>query len=161
MTAVYVAAGSNVDPIKNLRRALAELEKHYSLERSPAYRNKAVGFDGEDFINLVVGFETNDSLESVIAHLHEAEAVCGRPRNAPKWAPRTMDLDLLLFGEVVREELRLPRADLLKRAFMLRPMAELAPEVVHPVVKKTMKELWAEFEDKNHAMNLIDEIRML
>ena len=63
-----------------------------------------------------------------------------------------MDLDLLLFGKVVREELRLPRADLLKRAFMLRPMAELAPDFVHPVVGKTMRQLWAEFANDGHTM---------
>ena len=152
MTTVYVAAGSNVDPLTHLRRALAELSSHYRLRLSPAYRNKAVGFEGEDFINLVVGFDTDDAVEQVIAHLHEAEEACGRPRNAPKWAPRTMDLDLLLFGDLVREELRVPRADLVKRAFMLRPMAELAPQVEHPLLKKSMQELWQEIDDGQHEM---------
>jgi 2-amino-4-hydroxy-6-hydroxymethyldihydropteridine diphosphokinase len=119
MTSVYVAAGSNVDPLINLRRALASLSEHYALQKSPAYRNKAVGFEGDDFVNLVVGFETDDSLSQVIARLHEAEAICGRTRNAPKWAPRTMDLDLLLFGDLIHNEFKLPRADLLKRPYML------------------------------------------
>ena len=154
MTSAYVAAGSNVDPIANLQRALAELGKHYRLRLSPAYRNKAVGFEGDDFVNLVVGFETTDSVETVIARLHEAETICGRPRDAPKWAPRAMDLDLLLFGDLVRPELRVPRADLLKKVFMLRPMAELAPDVVHSVVKKPMRTLWAEF-DGEHEMTPI------
>lgn len=156
MTVVYVAAGSNVDPITNLRLALRELGKHYSLRSSPAYRNKAVGFEGDDFINLVVSFETEDSVEQVIAHLHAAEEACGRPRNAPKWAPRTMDLDLLLFGGLIREEQRIPRADLLKRAFMLRPMAELAPELMHPVARKTMYELWNDFDNNGHVMTAVD-----
>src|SRR5215831_657515 len=121
MTRVFVAAGSNVEPIKNLQRALRQLGKHYRLRLSPAYRNKAVGFEGEDFVNLVVGFETNDTLEQVVAHLHESEAVCGRLRDAPKWAPRTMDLDLLLFGSDVRDRdsIKVPRGDLTKRAYML------------------------------------------
>jgi len=154
MTAVYVAAGSNVDPVANLRRALAELGKHYRLQLSPAYRNKAVGFEGDDFVNLVVGFETADAIEQVIARLHEAEAVCGRPRNAPKWAPRAMDLDLLLFGGEIRDEpnLKLPRADLVKRPYMLRPMAELAPNVAHPVLEKTMSELWSAMRETGHEM---------
>jgi 2-amino-4-hydroxy-6-hydroxymethyldihydropteridine diphosphokinase len=158
MIEVYVAAGSNVDPLENLQHALDELSKHYSLRLSPAYRNKAAGFEGDDFVNLVVGFQTTDSLQQVIAHLHEAEAACGRPRDAPKWAPRTMDLDLLLYGDRVCNEpgLRLPRADLLKRIYMLRPMAELAPNFKHPVVGKTMQELWSEFANKEHVMTAVD-----
>jgi 2-amino-4-hydroxy-6-hydroxymethyldihydropteridine diphosphokinase len=155
MTSVYVAAGSNVEPVENLARALRELGKHYSLRISPAYQNKAVGFEGEDFINLVVGFETADSVDRVIAHLHEAEAACGRPRNAPKWAPRTMDLDLLLFGDLVRDDLRVPRADLLKRAYMLRPMAELAGEIIHPTAHKNFRDLWREFPGDSHEMRSV------
>jgi 2-amino-4-hydroxy-6-hydroxymethyldihydropteridine diphosphokinase len=155
MTHVYVAAGSNVDPVANLQRALTELRKHYTLKLSPAYRNKAVGFKGDDFVNLVIGFDTDHSIEQVLAHLHEAEAACGRPRDAPKWAPRTMDLDLLLFGDAIRPELRVPRADLVKRAFMLRPMAELAPEVVHPVLRKSLRQLFDEFDGKEHSMSRV------
>jgi 2-amino-4-hydroxy-6-hydroxymethyldihydropteridine diphosphokinase len=155
MTAVYVAAGSNVDPIANLERALHELGKHYRLKVSPAYRNKAVGFEGEDFINLVVGFDTDDSIDQVIAHLHEAEAMCGRPRNAPKWAPRAMDLDLLLFGDLVREDLRLPRADLVKRVYMLKPMTDLAPDVIHPVLRKSMRQLWSALDSGDHPMTSV------
>jgi len=156
MTQVFVAAGSNVDPQANLRRALSELGKHYRLRASPAYRNKAVGFEGDDFINLVVGFDTDDSIEQVIANLHEAEAACGRPRNAPKWAPRTMDLDLLLFGDLVREDFRIPRADLLKRAYMLKPMVDLAPDLMHPLMHKTMRELWRQIDAADHAMAPVD-----
>jgi 2-amino-4-hydroxy-6-hydroxymethyldihydropteridine diphosphokinase len=155
---VYVAAGSNVDPVNNLRLALRSLREHYALRVSPAYRNKAVGFEGEDFINLVVGFDTTDSLEQVIARLHEAEAACGRPRSAPKWAPRTMDLDLLLYGDTVSDApgRKLPRPDLLKRPYMLRPMAELAPDVIHPIARKTMRELWREFDDGIHEMSKVE-----
>jgi 2-amino-4-hydroxy-6-hydroxymethyldihydropteridine diphosphokinase len=157
MTQVYVAAGSNVDPLTNLQRALRELSKHYSLARSPAYRNKAVGFEGEDFINLVVGFDTPDTIQQVIARLHEAEAACGRLRDAAKWAPRTMDLDLLLFGDRVSSEpgLKLPRPDLLKRPYMLRPMAELAPDGRHPITGQTMRELWAAFDGAGHVMSVV------
>lgn len=156
MTSVYVAAGSNVDPRANLKRALAELSKHYRLRVSPAYRNRAVGFDGDDFINLVVGFETDDPIDQVIAHLQEAEAACGRPRNAPKWAPRTMDLDLLLYGDAIRPDLRVPRADLLKRAYMLKPLAELAPDLMHPLAGKPIRELWNQMDVGDHAMTPVD-----
>jgi 2-amino-4-hydroxy-6-hydroxymethyldihydropteridine diphosphokinase len=84
VTLVLVAAGSNVEPVANLHRALTVLARHYpGLRRSTAYRNVAIGFEGDDFINLVVAFETDDALSTVVAHLHEAEAACGRTRDAP------------------------------------------------------------------------------
>ena len=101
---------------------------------SRAYANAAVGFAGDDFINLVVGFRTGLTVHQVIERLHEAEAACGRERLAPKWAPRSMDLDILLFGDTVCSEpgLTLPRPDLLKRPYMLGPAAEIAPETRAP-----------------------------
>jgi 2-amino-4-hydroxy-6-hydroxymethyldihydropteridine diphosphokinase len=144
-TAVYVAAGSNVAPIANLRRALDVLGPHFApLVVSGAYANAAVGFEGDDFINLVVGFRTTLTVQQVIERLHEAEAACGRERHAPKWAPRAMDLDILLFGDLLCDEpgLKLPRPDLLKRPYMLGPAAEIAPDVVHPTEHRTLGELW-------------------
>ena len=155
MVDVYVAAGSNITPEVYLPRALAALKQHYpDLRVSPAYRNRAVGFEGDDFINLVVGFTTDEPVTRVRERLQEIEALCGRPADAPKWAPRTMDLDILLYGDCVMNEngIVLPRPDLLRRPYMLKPMADLAPEVVHPVAKKRMRELWEEFEDGGHEL---------
>jgi 2-amino-4-hydroxy-6-hydroxymethyldihydropteridine diphosphokinase len=155
MTAVYVAAGSNVEPERNLARACAEIARLWPDARfSGAYRNVAVGFEGPDFINLVVGFTTNQPLAEVLAQLHAIEIACGRPRNAPKWASRTMDLDILLFGDLIEKtaEYTVPRPDLVKRPFMLRPMAELAPDVRHPLADKTIAELWGEFDRAGHVM---------
>ncbi len=154
-----MAAGSNVEPRDNLRRALDALRAHFpGLRRSRAWRNAAVGFEGEDFVNLVVGFDTEQSVRAVIDRLHKAEALCGRPRDAPRWAPRTMDLDILLYGDLVRDEpgLRLPRPDLVRRAYMLGPMAELAPELPHPTLGLTMRELWEVFDRSAHPMQEID-----
>ena len=159
MTAVYVAAGSNVEPIGNLRRALGVLAAHYpGLRVSRAWRNRAVGFEGDDFVNLAVGFETGDDVRAVLGRLHEAEAACGRARNAPKWAPRSMDLDILLYGDMVCDEpgLVLPRPDLTCRAYMLGPMAELAPDLVHPLERATMAELWSRFDRDAHPMKTVD-----
>jgi 2-amino-4-hydroxy-6-hydroxymethyldihydropteridine diphosphokinase len=152
---VYVAAGSNVDPKANLARACAEIaHSWHDAHFSRAYRNVAVGFDGPDFINLVIGFSTGQTLDAVLARLRAIETQCGRPRYAPKWASRTMDLDVLLFGERVEKtsEYTLPRPDLLKRPYMLGPLAELAPEVVHPTAHKTIGQLWREFDRDGHAM---------
>jgi len=155
MAEVYVAAGSNVEPETHLAGALDELEQVFGdLAISPAYRNPAVGFAGADFVNLVVGFRTADSAAKVKQTLERIEALCGRPPGAPKWAPRTMDLDILMYDQVVSDEpgLLLPRPDLLRRAFMLKPLADLAPGLRHPTQHRTIGELWAEFPDADHAL---------
>lgn len=159
MPQVFVAAGSNVDPVAHLTQALAALRAIYpSLRVSPAYRNKAVGFEGEDFINLVVGFDTNDSIEDVRRHLQQVEKLCGRPADAPKWAPRTIDLDILLYGDRISDEpgLITPRPDLIRRAYMLKPMVDIAPDVIHPTQHKTMRELWNAFDRGAHEMNVVE-----
>jgi 2-amino-4-hydroxy-6-hydroxymethyldihydropteridine diphosphokinase len=159
MTPVYVAAGSNVDPEINLARACAEIAGLWPDARfSRAYRNAAVGFEGPQFINLVIGFTTDQPLAAVLAQLHAIEVACGRPRNAPKWASRTMDLDILLYGDLIEKtaEYTVPRPDLVRRPFMLGPMAEIAPEVRHPATHKTMAELWREFDRGDHAMTPVE-----
>lgn len=155
MADVYVAAGSNVEPERNLARALDEIERSFGeLAISPAYRNPAVGFAGADFINLVVGFRTADSVSRVKQELERIETLCGRPRDAPKWASRTMDLDILMYDQVVSDTpgLLLPRPDLLRRAFMLKPLADLAPGLRHPTQHRTIGELWAEFPAADHPL---------
>jgi 2-amino-4-hydroxy-6-hydroxymethyldihydropteridine diphosphokinase len=159
VTRVFVAAGSNVEPVANLRLALDELARHYPrLRCSRAYRNRAVGFDGDDFVNLVLGFETDESIRKVIGRLHDAEAACGRARDDPRWAPRAMDLDILLYGQLVCNEpgLVLPRPDLVRRAYMLGPMAELSPDFVHPVLGATMSELWSAYDRRAHEMQPVE-----
>jgi 2-amino-4-hydroxy-6-hydroxymethyldihydropteridine diphosphokinase len=155
MADVYVAAGSNIEPERNLARALDELERAYGeLAISPAYRNPAVGFAGADFINLVVGFRTDELAAQVKRTLERIEALCGRPRAAPKWGPRAMDLDLLLYDQLVSDGpgLILPRPDLVQRAYMLKPLADLAPQLRHPTQQRTIAELWTDLADTDHAL---------
>ena len=159
MADAYVAAGSNVRPRANLLRALDLVGAAFpGLRASRAYANPAAGFTGGDFINLVVGFTTNDSVVQVRERLQRIEALCGRASDAPKWAPRSMDLDILLFGDEVRNEpgLVLPRPDLVRRPYMLKPIADIAPDFVHPTLHKTMRELWQAFEGKDHEMNVVE-----
>ncbi len=155
MTRVFVAAGSNVEPERNLERAVEELRREFPDVRfSPWYRNHAEGFAGDDFINLVAEFDTPLSVHELVSCLHRIEELCGRPRAAPRWAPRTMDLDVLLYGEMVCDEpqLKLPRPDLLKRAYMLGPLADLAPALMHPTSGKTIAELWERFDRAAHPL---------
>jgi 2-amino-4-hydroxy-6-hydroxymethyldihydropteridine diphosphokinase len=152
---VYLAAGSNLEPERRLAAAAAELERTFGAVRfSPWYRNRALGFAGPDFINFVAGFETAWPVRQVLSRLHEIEAHCGRRREDPKWAPRAMDLDILLYGDLVCDEpgLTLPRPDLLVRPYMLGPLADLAPNLEHPTAGATIGELWMRFDRAAHPL---------
>lgn len=159
MTRVFVAAGSNVDAERNLRLASHELVKTFGkVEFSPAYQNVAAGFEGDDFINFVAAFDTDLPVRAVVAELQRIEGLCGRERHAPKWAPRSMDLDILLFGDRVCDEpgLILPRPDLLRRAYMLGPMADIGGEVIHPLEQRTISDLWKRFDRDAHPLTRIE-----
>jgi 2-amino-4-hydroxy-6-hydroxymethyldihydropteridine diphosphokinase len=152
---VYVAAGSNIEPERNLACAAAGLERAFgALEVSPWYRNRAAGFEGPDFINFVVGFDTPLAPREVVTQLRAIETQCGRPRDAPKWQSRAIDLDILLYGDAVLDEkdLKLPRPDLLKRAYMLGPLADLAPQLMHPTAGQSIAELWSRFDRAAHPL---------
>jgi 2-amino-4-hydroxy-6-hydroxymethyldihydropteridine diphosphokinase len=159
---VFIAAGSNVEAPRNLSLALDELEREFgTLTLSNAYRNRAHGFDGPDFINMVVGFRTALGVREIMQRLHGIEAHCGRQRGASKWESRSMDLDILLYGDLVCDEpgLTLPRPDLLRRAYMLGPLAEIAPELKHPTAKRTIGELWSEFDRTSHPLERVELTR--
>jgi 2-amino-4-hydroxy-6-hydroxymethyldihydropteridine diphosphokinase len=155
---VYVAAGSNIAPERNLTRALGELARELPGARfSPWYRNRAAGFAGDDFINLVAGFDTALPVHALQDRLRAIERLCGREPAAARWAPRTMDLDVLLYGDLVCDEpgLKLPRPDLLRRAYVLGPLAALAPEVLHPTARRSIGELWQRFDRCAHPLELV------
>ncbi|HEX5339721.1 MAG TPA: 2-amino-4-hydroxy-6-hydroxymethyldihydropteridine diphosphokinase [Gammaproteobacteria bacterium] len=148
MPEVFVGIGSNVEPEKNLRAGVQQLRARFgALQVSPVYRNPAVGFEGDDFFNLAAGFSTTLGFDEVHDCLERIEFACGRVRGGPRYAPRTLDIDLLLYGELVHETAPvLPRKDLLRYAFVLKPMTDIAPEHRHPLTGRTFAEHWAEFD---------------
>jgi 2-amino-4-hydroxy-6-hydroxymethyldihydropteridine diphosphokinase len=155
MTLAYVSGGSNLDAQQNLLRAARELKASYPGARfSRVYRNAAIGFEGPEFLNFVVELPVAGEPGALKAELERIEGLCGRPRYAPKWAPRTMDLDILLFGEAVIDVpgLVVPRPQLLGWAFMLGPLAELAPDVMHPTAGRTAGALWRDFDQAAHPL---------
>ena len=154
MTPVYVAIGGNIEPETRLPQAARELRRRFpDAEFSGCYRNPAFGFAGADFYNAVTGFHTTLTVEALIGQLQEIEALCGRDRTEAKWAPRAMDLDLLLYGERLARTARyeLPRPDLLRRSYMLGPLAELAPQLRHPLTARTMADHWQELSAQPYA----------
>ena len=159
MATVYLGLGSNVAPEKNLKRGIQELRDRYgSLETSAVYRSSAIGFEGDDFWNLVVRMQSDDLPLSICAQIEIIHNAAGRERGSKKWASRTLDIDLLLYNDLICDEqpVRVPREDILKYSFVLRPMAELAPNVLHPVTGKTMLEHWQEFDASSHPLTMLN-----
>ena len=149
MGRAWISIGSNIDAEANVRSALDALHARYApLALSPIYRSSAVGFEGEDFLNLVVAFDTAEQPLLLHDRLHAIESAHGRQRGGAKFAPRPLDLDLLLYDDRVlsAEGLELPRAEILHYAFVLRPLAELDPDLRHPLTGETMAALWSAFD---------------
>ncbi len=142
MTQCYVSVGSNIDKAKNIEAGLNSLREIFGeLSISPIYETAAVGFEGDDFYNLVVGFESDLSAHAVFQILRELEFKHGRSPNSQKFSPRHLDLDLLLYGDEIIDDgiLKLPRADIEKYAFVLQPLADIAPDLIHPIHQKTYR----------------------
>ena len=135
MAKVYLGMGSNVEPQENLRLGIQELARRFGiLELSNLYENAAVGFDGDRFINLVVGLESTASPLEIHHSIEDIHALASRQRGATRFAPRSLDIDLLLYGDLVLNQppVRVPRTDILHYSFVLGPLAEIAPELRHP-----------------------------
>jgi 2-amino-4-hydroxy-6-hydroxymethyldihydropteridine diphosphokinase len=144
---VTVSLGSNIDREPNLRRAIARLREVFGgLRLSPVYQTAAVGFSGDDFYNLVACFDSDESPQEVVALLKQIEDELGRERNLPKFSARSIDLDLLTYDQRVLDEpgLSIPRDEILKNAFVLKPLADLIGDAQHPITGKRYQQLWDE-----------------
>lgn len=155
MSRACLSLGSNLDPVRHLRIAVAALRERFGEGRvvvSPAYRFPAVGFEGPDFVNAAAVVETDLDPQALNDWLHALEDANGRDRSGPRYGDRTLDIDIVLFDDRVIDgpgHLRVPR-DELRHAFVLKPLAEIAPDMVHPGVGRTLQVLWAEHAE--HAV---------
>ena len=150
MTAtVYVGLGSNVDHEKNILLGIREMRRVFGgLEISPVYESEAVGFDGGDFLNLVVSFKTVKPVRDVVLALRAIEDRLGRDRTLPRFSHRSIDLDILSYDDLQIDEpgLQIPRKEILENAFVLRPLQDIAAGTLHPVLKQSYADLWAEMK---------------
>jgi 2-amino-4-hydroxy-6-hydroxymethyldihydropteridine diphosphokinase len=145
MARAYISIGSNIAPATNVFAALELLAGRFGpLLCSGVYRTPAVGFEGEDFLNMVVGIDTTLAPLALAQTLREFEDRCGRRRGGPRFSARTLDLDVLTYDDVVLETagLTLPRAEITEQAFVLGPLAEIAGLQAHPVLGTSYAELW-------------------
>jgi len=152
MTTVYLSIGSNIEREKHLRAGISALKKQFgTLILSSVYESDAVGFDGQPFLNLVAAFETEHPPEQVDALLDVIEKNNGRTREQKKFNPRTLDLDLILYGDYISQDptLEIPRDEITQYAFVLEPLAEIAGELLHPVLKTSYEQLWQDFDTSN------------
>lgn len=161
MATVYVGLGSNIDPEDNLRLGVGELRRRYGdVVVSSVYRNAAVGFEGDDFLNLVARFDSDEDAREINRQIEQIHDLAGRERGEERFAARALDIDLLLYDDLVVDEppLQLPRDDVLEYSFVLRPLAEIAPELAHPVTGRTMRDHWQECDPDRHPLTREDVI---
>lgn len=159
MAKVYLSLGSNVARERNIGLAVRRLRERYGkLELSSVYESEAMGFEGRPFYNVAVGLVCDESPAQLVEVLRAIEDESGRTRNGVKYGPRTLDIDLLLYEDKVcsQKGLELPRDEVTRYAFVLRPLAEIAESVRHPTAGKTIGELWSEFDDSGQVTRRLD-----
>lgn len=159
MPRVYIGIGSNIDRENSLRGAVRELAALYGpLTLSPVYESRAHGFEGENFYNLVAGFNSAESIELIKEALSRIESQFGRQHQDKHFSSRTLDLDLLLYGDTIRhdDKVNLPHPDIRRHAFVLRPLADIAPDLRHPETRQSIAEMWRQFDVKNQETWKVD-----
>ena len=154
MSILHLNIGSNQDRRKNIRSALDQLDIFFEkIKVSSLYESPSEGFEGKDFYNVGVNVETNKNASEVLDILHKIEDSLGRNRVLPKFSSRIIDLDLVIYDDMIDEKINVPRKDILKYAFVLAPLLELNPDGIHPEKRVSYLNLWEEFET-NKAFDL-------
>ena len=161
MAKIYISIGSNVNKEYYILKSLELLASHFSdLEISSVFESEAVGFNGNNFYNLVVGCTSELDLHQTCRLLKDIELDNGRTRSDKKFSPRTLDLDLFLFDDVICEQpAQLPRDEITKNAFVLWPLAELAANKIHPVVQKSYGELWQAYDKESQKLWKVELVK--
>jgi len=156
---VFLGVGSNIERERYLTAGLDALEAMLgALALSPVYDSAAVGFDGQPFLNLVAAVHTGMPLATLAGRLRHIEREFGRPDRAPRFSPRQLDIDILTYGDAVGriDGVQLPRDEILENAFVLRPLAELAPDAVHPVSGRSYEAHWRDYDHASQPLTRID-----
>lgn len=159
MPRVYVSIGSNIDREQNITSGITALRVHFdNVVLSPVYESTSVGFDGDNFYNLVAGFHTEKSMHEVVVLLNQIEDENGRTRNGPRFSSRTLDIDLLLYDDVIFSEgkLVIPRTEIYDNAFVLKPLMDIAPDLRDPLKKQSYRQLWEQYHNPSQQLWVVD-----
>ncbi|MEE9413107.1 MAG: 2-amino-4-hydroxy-6-hydroxymethyldihydropteridine diphosphokinase [Methylococcales bacterium] len=159
MSSVYISIGSNVERESNVRKALKMLNQRFNtLHCSSIYETLPVGFSGALFYNLVAMFYTDLSPAEVVTTLKNIEDQCGRDRTQQKFSNRSVDLDLLLYDDLILKQgnVNIPRDEILHYAYVLEPLAEIVPQLKHPELGISYAQMWDNFDKHNENQQRID-----
>ncbi len=159
MTWVALSLGSNINAVQNLQACLDELLLAFrELSLSSVFESEAVGFDGDNFLNMVVAFDTDLSLAELSAFLKKIEDKFGRDRQQPKFSGRTLDIDILLYGKTTGkvDGVELPRGEICENAFVLWPLSQIAPRQNHPVLKRPFRDIWQDYDKGRQQLWPVD-----
>ena len=151
MALIYLSLGSNIERYRRITAALDALAESFGeLQLSSVYESESVGFEGDSFFNLVVGIHSPLAVGEVSKILKSIEDKNGRDRSGPRFGSRSLDIDILTVDGIAGEidGIQLPRDEVLKNAFVLLPLAEIAPQIKHPVTAQSYSQHWQQF-DKN------------
>jgi len=149
MSLCFISIGSNINREQNISSALSALQREFGkLRHSSLYESSSVGFNGDAFYNLVSAFHCNQTINQINQQLKSIENNHGRIRHQEKFSSRTLDLDLLLYNQqiITTDTLTIPHHDILNYAFVLEPLAEIAPKQLHPIKKISYAQLWQNFD---------------
>lgn len=156
---IYISLGSNINRAENTRLGVKALKIAFGdLILSSVYESEAVGFEGDAFYNMVIACQVATPVHETNQILRDIEDANGRDRSGPKFSSRTLDLDLLLYDELRLNEngLILPRGEILKNAFVLWPLAEIAPDLLHPETNISYEVMWSNFDKSKEVLKAID-----
>lgn len=159
MTHCYLSIGSNIEREASIASGIKALEHHFGrLILSSVYESAPVGFQGDAFYNLVAGFDTDLEIKTFAKTLRVIEIANGRPPDSKKFSSRKLDLDLILYGNAVIDDdsLQIPRSDIERYAFVLEPLAEIAPTLIHPVLQLSIADLWQRMSKDGLKQQKID-----
>lgn len=159
MSEVYVSIGSNVDRETNIHKAVAIMRDVFGgMRLSPVYQSAAVGFDGDDFLNLVAGFETDNPVSEVVADMHQIEDDLGRDRSQPRFSTRSIDLDILLYDYLILDQagISIPRKEILHSAHVLKPLQDLIATNLHPVTGQNYGQLWLDMANQAPRLDVVE-----
>ena len=143
MQTVFVSIGTNINAEANMLLVKESLNSLFDVTYSSIYKTPAEGFEGEDFLNSVCKFDTDKNPQQLRTLLKNIEKDMGRTFTQKGMSNRVIDLDLMLYGDlqINRNGLELPSSDIEKYKFVLEPLAEIAPDYIHPILKKSYKDL--------------------